>query len=141
MITNEQHEEFLKELDNHVEAFRDTCDEVLEDGGLVEFALERYTKLRFGYELPIKWVKQSNDEVKEFYPSELNLPWLVGYINYHNRFIPDDDLELTDIKHACLFLGIVLTKVKGINIVNDTVYLLKNDLDFVTYKIDKQIFI
>lgn len=121
-------------------SFKDVCDTLLDDG-LVEFAINRFCKIRLGKELPIKWVKQG-DSIKEFYPSEFNMTWLVTYINYYNEFLSDDnDLELSDIKHSCLFLGLALSKIRGINIVDGTVYLLKNDLDFVTYKIDKQIFI
>jgi hypothetical protein len=141
MITNEQHEKFFKEIDDLIGSFKTVCNTILDDG-LVEFALERYTKIRFGRQLPIKWVKQGDTEVKEFYTAELNLPWLVTYINYYNEFLDNDsDLELLDIKHSCLFLGLALSKVRGINIVNDTVYVLKNDIEFVNYKLDKQIFI
>jgi hypothetical protein len=140
MINNEQHQKFIDEIDEHIESFVDVCN-TLSDDGIVEFAMERFTKIRFGKQLPVKWVKQGDTEVSEFYPSEINLPWLVSYINYHNQFVDDKDLELLDIKHSCLFLALALSKVRGINIVNDTVYVLKKDLEFVHYKMDRQIFI
>lgn len=140
MISNEQHEEFLKQIDDHIESFKDVCNTLLDDN-LVEFAMTRFCKIRFGKVLPIKWVKQG-DKIKEFYSSEHNMSWLVTYVSYHNKFLDNgDDLELLDIKHACLFLGLALSKVRGVNIIDDTVYLLKNDLELVNYKLDKQIFI
>ena len=139
-ITNEQHEEFLKQIDEHMNAFKEVCDTLLDDT-LVEFAMERFCKIRLGRELPIKWVKQG-DGIKEFYPSDLNMSWIVTYINYYNEFLDkENDSELLEIKHACLFLGLALSKIRGINIIDGTVYLLKNDLEFVDYKVNKQIFI
>ena len=140
MITNQQHEKFFKEIDDHLEAFKDVCNTLIDDE-LVEFAMSRFCKIRMGVELPIKWVKQGDTNVTEFYTGELNLPWLVAYINYYNELLDEKDLELLDIKHSCLFLGLALSKVRGINIVNNTVYILNNDVGFVNYKLDKQIFI
>jgi hypothetical protein len=139
MITNEEHEDFLKQIDLQIESFMDTCDSL--DETVVEFAIDKFCMIRLGKTLPIKWVKLG-DGIKEFYPSDLNMSWLITYINYHNKFLnKEGDLELLDIKHSCIFLGLALSKIRGINIVDDTVYLLRNDLELVDYKLNKQIFI
>lgn len=140
MITNEQHEEFLKQVDDHIDAFKEVTNSLFDDS-IVEFAINKFCMIRLGRELPIKWVKQG-DSVKEFYPADLNLSWLITYINYYNEFLTkDEDTDLVKIKHSCLFLGLALSKIRGINIIDNTVYLLKNDLEFVDYKLNKQIFI
>lgn len=141
MVTHEQHEQFIRQLDEVILSFKGVCKAIDDTNGLVEHAITRFCKIRFGKELPIKWVKPG-DSVNEFYPSEHTIHWLVAYVGYFNKFLSDkQDLELSDIKQSCLFLGIALSKVRGINIIDDTVYLLSNDLEFVNYKLKKQIFI
>ncbi len=142
MVTNEQHELFLSQIDGKVKEFYETGAVFTDDKGTIEVCIDKFTELRHGHNLPIKWVKESNSEIKEFYPSELNLTWLISYITYYNEYLkdhPDDDLQ--GIKNACIFLAIALTKIKGINIVDNVVYLLQHDLEFVNYKLDRKLFI
>ena len=139
MITNEEHEDFLRQIDVRIESFKDTCDSL--DETFIEFAIDKFCLIRLGKILPIKWVKLG-DDIKEFYSSDLNMSWLITYISYYNKFLDkEDDLELSSIKDSCIFLGLALSKVRGINIVDNTVYLLRNNLELVDYKLDKHEFL
>jgi hypothetical protein len=142
MITNEQQEHFLSQLDDKLKEFYETSECIKGDKDTIEMCINKFTQVRCGKNLPIHWVKESNFEIKEFYPTELSLTWLVTYITYYNELLKNDpDKELEEMKHACIFLGIALSKIKGINIVDDVVYLLEHDLEFVSYKLDRKLFI
>jgi hypothetical protein len=141
-MTNLQQEIFLGGLDETIKEFYDMGKSVIDDTETIEVCVNKFTEIRNGSPLPIVWVKESNTPIKEFYPSELNLTWLVSYVVYYNYLLKDcPDKDLEKIKHACTFLAIALTKIKGINIIDGTVYLLQHDLEFVNYKLDRKLFI
>ena len=142
MISKEQHEEFLNTIDTSIK--RLVAQEILDDSkGNIEYCSQVFFTKRYGSKPEqIVWVKQGNSPIIEFYPSELTLPWLVTYMGYYNSFMVGDvDTDIRDTYEACSYLAFVLTKVKGINIVDGVVYLLENDLEFVQYKLDQKLFI
>ena len=142
-MTNEQQQTFLLGLDESIKGFHKMGETLINGSLTIEFCLDKFTTIRNGKSLPIVWVKDSNTEIKEFYPSELNLTWLISYVTYYNQCVKDEDPdeELEDITRACIFLAIALTKIKGINIVDGVVYVLQHDLEFVNYKIDRKLFL
>jgi hypothetical protein len=144
MISNQEHEEFLKTIDESIKLLM--SQDVLDDSkSNIEYCAQAFFVKRYKKEPKQSvWVKQGNSPITEFYSSELMIPWLVTYMKYYNNFLKDIDIEdgeLGDIYKTCLYLSFVLTKIKGINIVDDTIYLLENDLEFVQYKLDQKLFI
>ena len=140
MISEEKFKDLLSNLDNSIENKKNE-----PDIG-VEWCVKEYCKIKFNKELPIVWVKEGTTPITEFYPSELNLSWIVTYIDFYQgelyRFKNKDvDDDLTEIYGACVYLSHILTHVKGINIVDGVFYLLKNDYEMVQYKVDKNIFL
>tara|TARA_R110002020_G_scaffold372772_2_gene584193 strand:+ start:80 stop:496 length:417 start_codon:yes stop_codon:yes gene_type:complete len=92
----------------------------------------------------VKWVNNGNSEVKEFYCSEINKPWLYSFTHYYEMFLkdtPEDSVYLNDLNTRCLMMLYVMLYVKGVNIVDNVAYLLESDVVFVNYNIKKQIFI
>jgi|TARA_R110002126_G_scaffold143324_6_gene289506 hypothetical protein len=143
MISNEEYNEFLNTIDWSIKQVisQDTLDDSRDN---INYIANAFFTQRYGRESKgIVWVKQGNTPITEFYPSELMLPWLVTYLKYYKNFIEEGNLEedLKNINTTCTYLAFVMTKVKGINIVDDTIYLLENDLEFVRYKIDQKLFI
>jgi len=140
MVTKQQHEDFLSSIDDYLIEFRETIKCLDDRDSTIELCINKFTQIRYGKELPIVWVKDSSTEVKEFYPPELNLTWMITYITYFNQYLIDDpDEDLESIKHACIFLAIALGKIKGINILDNIVYVLPRDIEFVDYKLDRLI--
>lgn len=142
MITDEQFQEFLTSIDGIVRYL--VNQDVLDNSkSNVEYCVDAFYSKRYGKDLnEIIWVKQGNTPITEFYSSELNLTWLTTYIKFYNNFLKDSkEKDHREIYQTCLFLAIVLTNVKGINIIDGNVYLLENDLEFVQYKLDPKLFI
>lgn len=142
MITDEQFQEFLTSIDETVKYILNQ--DVLDNSkSNIEYCVNAFYSKKYGKDPnDIIWVKQGNTPITEFYSSELNLTWLCTYLKFHNNFLKDSEEEdHHEIFQTCLFLTFVLTKVKGINIIDGNVYLLENDLEFVQYKIDQKLFI
>lgn len=142
-MTNEQHERFLSELDENIKKMANqeilACDE-----SNITFCLGIFTEIKYGKKLPIVLIKSPTHEVNEFYSSELNLPWLLTYVQYYIDNMSKDmfiDLDVHETYQCCLYMSMVMTMCKGINIVNETVYILVNDVEFVSYKMDRKLFI
>ena len=144
MISNEEYKEFLNTIDESIK--RLLTQDILDDSKCnIEYCAQAFFITR--YEKDPKqtvWVKQGNSPITEFYPSDLMIPWLVTYMKYYNSYLRGGEVDgddFGDIYKACAYLSFVLTKIKGINIVDDTIYLLENDLEFVQYKLDQKLFI
>lgn len=97
-------------------------------------SINKYTSLRYGYELPIVWVKQSNPIIRDFYPSEINKRWLSSFMTYYNTISDMNNSDDNEIYVCCYYMFKVLTYVKGVNIVDGVVYLLEDKYDFVKFK-------
>jgi hypothetical protein len=144
MISNEEHEEFLTTIDESIKGL--ISQNILDSSeGNITFCVNHFYEKRYNRTPEdIIWVKQGNTPITEFYSSELMLPWLVTFMKYYNRFLSHDfekEVDLEEIYQTCAYLAFVLTKIKGINIIDDTVYLLENDLEFIQYKLDQKVFI
>jgi len=143
MIKDELHEKFLSELDDNITYLK--LQDILKNNvDNVEICLDRYSELTYGKTLPIVWVSNANNHgIEEFYSAEYNLPWLVGYTRYYSDYLSEEvkDTDLYDIYRRCLFMGLTMTMVGGINIVNDTIYVLSKDVNFINYNIEKKLFI
>ncbi len=143
MISNEEYKEFLNTIDESIK--RLISQDILDDSKRnIEHCADAFYKKRYDREpKEIVWVKQGNTPITEFYPSELMLPWLVTYMKYYNRFLKCDnvDEDMYEIYQSCAYVSFILTKIKGINIIDDTIYLLENDLEFIQYKLDQKLFI
>jgi len=140
MITDEQHEQFLLTLDNELKDLKSHFLKDKLDDRHIEHFTNLYTRNQYEKQLPIVWVKMGNPVLTEFYSSELNLTWLMTFVAYlYNLNINNDEID--EIKNTCIYLTFVLLNVKGFNVVDGVVYLLKHDLDFITYNIDRCSFI
>jgi hypothetical protein len=145
MISDDLHAKFLRELDDNMSyLIRQDFLEHSEDN--VKICIDRYCKITYGSELPVVWVTPNrNHGVEEFYSSEYNLTWLLSYVRYYGDYISELEGEkyedLYDIYRRCLFMSLIMTMTEGINIVDNTVYVLGKDVDFVNYKIEKKLFI
>jgi hypothetical protein len=137
MITDEQHEQFLLTLDNELKNLKTWLLKDKLDDRHIEHFTNLYTRNQYEKQLPIVWVKTSNPIVTEFYSSELNLTWLMTFVTYLDNLNISND----EIKNTCIYLTFVLLNVKGFNVVDGVVYLLKHDLDFITYNLDRRSFI
>jgi hypothetical protein len=108
--------------------------------------MNRFNEIRFGEHYPIVWVKDASSPVKEFYPSDLTLNWLVTYMEYHTNVIEgfkydNIDNDLSSIYSACLYMCFVMKYSKGVNMVDGVTYILEKDCEFVQYKMDRKLFI
>lgn len=146
---DELHEKFLNELDINIEKIK-IEDNLKNSKENVELCLERYSEITYGKKLPIVWVTEKNPIIKEFYSSEFNLTWMLSFVRYYYDVIPkenklldeiQDDSDMGKIYRRCLFMSIVLTMTQGINVVDDVIYVLGKDVEFVDYKLDKLPFV
>lgn len=137
MITDEEFERYLTLLDDNISVIILNNALLLEDSkSNIEYFTKTFYKESYGKEPnEIIWVKLNNTPITEFYPSELNLTWLCTYITFYHEFLQNKHKDYDSIFKICLFLTFVLTKVKGINVINGNVYLLENDLEFVQYNL------
>jgi hypothetical protein len=138
MITNEEYEEFLTTIDDSIKTI--IKQDVLDDSKWnIQCCVDAFCEIKFGKRLPTIWVKQGNLPISEFYPSEHHLSWLATYIKFYSTFLRgtgDVDGDLDRTYKTCIFLSLILTMVSGINIVDETVYLLEKDCNFVQYSLD-----
>lgn len=144
MISNEEYEKFLNTIDESIKLLM--SQDILDDSkGNIQYCVNAFYTQRYEREpKEIVWVKQGNTPITEFYPSELMLPWLITYMKYYNNFLKDSDIsedDSSEVYKTCCYLSFVLTKIKGINVVDNTIYLLENDLEFIQYKLDQKLFI
>ena len=95
-------------------------------------------------------LNNKNPIIKNFYSSEFNLGWMLAFVRYYGDVIPKEsklldelegDFDLSNIYRRCLFMSIVLTMTQGINVVDDVIYVLGKDVEFVDYKLDKLPFV
>ena len=141
MISNEQHEEFLNNLDKEIKSF--LGDDILaDDKPNLEFCMNRFNVMRNGKQYPIVGVKDGSSPITEFYASEVTLRWLITYMVYHTTFLQSPmDNDLQQIYSECLYLCFVLKFTKGINTVDGVTYILEKDCEFIQYKLDRKLFV
>ena len=124
----------LEVLDSNIEYFKNKPKLSKFDVGN---RLRNFAWSRTGEQHNIVWVNNKNTPINEFYCSEINISWLVSFITTNTIKNP----ETTKLVEECQNLLDVLLNVKGINLVDNTFYLLEHDLMFVDYNVKKQIFI
>ena len=142
---DELHEKFLNDLDINIEKIK-IQENLKNSKDNVELCLERYSEITYDKKLPIVWVTEKNPIIKNFYSSEFNLGWMLAFVRYYGDVIPKEsklldelegDFDLSNIYRRCLFMSIALSMVKGVNIVDDVIYVLGKDVEFIDYKLDK----
>ena len=91
MITNEQFQEYLEKVDDTTKFILNQ--DVLDNSNSnVEYCINAFYTKRYGKSPDnIIWVKQGNTPITEFYPSEINIPWLTSYIEFRNSFLNDNE--------------------------------------------------
>jgi hypothetical protein len=142
---DELHEKFLNGLDINIEKIK-IQENLKNSKDNVELCLERYSEITYNKKLPIVWVTEKNPIIKNFYSSEFNLGWMLAFVRYYTEVIPkedrvvdelENDSDLSNIYRRCLFMSIALSMIEGVNIVDDVIYVLGKDVEFIDYKLDK----
>jgi hypothetical protein len=142
MISNEQHKDFLDTIDHSIN--HHISGSTINRGDIEYFSTKLFVKRFNRKPKDIVWVKEGNTPITEFYSSKLMVPWLTTFIKYYQTFLKnkeDLDFDLGKIYWSCVNLLYITQHINGINIIDDTIYLLEHDLEFVRYKLDKKLFI
>ena len=106
-------------------------------GELSDEILDQHIHDFFGVGFNIIRVTDKNPVVSEFYPSELNLSWCINFLIYASTFGKTN----SNLYDRVFTLSIILLNVKGVNVIDNTVYILMTNYDFIEFRPTKKLFI
>jgi len=125
MLTEEEYRSIFEYIDQTLETRELHPDQTIAEE-VVEDCVDEYNTIKYGKNLPIKWVTDFDKDCTEFYTSEENLSWLLTMISYWKN-TEDYSEDLHEISLRCLLMATILLFVDGINTIDGVTYLLKKD--------------